>query len=459
MAFEVVMPRLGWTMEVGTLVEWKKKDGETVQAGEILFSVESDKALTEVEALESGILRIPPNSPPPGEQAPVGALLAYLVQPGEPPPFDAHGDLVRSTADDLATAASPSPSVHAQAGSAVQRSDGAAPYASPRARRAATELGVDWTTLKGSGRAGRIVERDVRQAAAHARPAVEIRVSPLARRRADETGIDLEQLASRMPGRRITQQDVEVALRQQTVAEPAMTAADRLEFEPLSSTRREIRDRMVAATQTAAAVTLLSDADATELVTLRGRMVSVALENGRLRPPTYNDLLIRLVACALLEHPDLNSSLKEDTLVRHADVHIGLAVDTPRGLLVPVIRNAHQRGIWEIAEESARLISEARLGSIASEDIRGSTFTITNLGGLEVDAFTPILNLPECAILGVGKIALRPAVDTSGQRVVPRQTVTLSLTFDHRVVDGAPAARFLKRLKHFIEEPLSWLAS
>jgi pyruvate dehydrogenase E2 component (dihydrolipoamide acetyltransferase) len=167
-----------------------------------------------------------------------------------------------------------------------------------------------------------------------------------------------------------------------------------------------------------------------------------------------------LVACALLEFPDLNTSFGEDdTLIRHLDVHVGLAVDTARGLLVPVIRDAQKKGLWAIAEESAQLVEKARSGGLGPDALRGSTFTITNLGALDVDAFTPIINLPECAVLGVGKIALRPVVDASGERLVPRQTVTLSLTFDHRMVDGAPAARFLRMIKRFVEEPLLWLAS
>ena len=169
--------------------------------------------------------------------------------------------------------------------------------------------------------------------------------------------------------------------------------------------------------------------------------------------------MVKLVASALLEYPDLNSSLEGDTIVRHLDVHVGLAVDTARGLLVPVIRDAHLKGVWAIAKESARLVEQVRSGKAAPGDLHGGTFTITNLGSLDVDAFTPIINLPECAVLGIGKIALRPVVDPSGERLVPRQTVTLSLTFDHRVVDGAPAARFLQTIKRFAEEPLLWLAS
>lgn len=460
MAVEVVMPKMGWTMEFGTLVEWRRKDGEAVHAGDVIFTVESDKALAEVEALEGGILRIPPGSPPPGERVAVGGVLAYLVQPGEPTPFESGAHSTAATVGDR-TVAAPQPTLaHAPEGLAPRRSREGASAASPRARRVAAELGLDWSAFKGSGRTGRIVERDVMRAAARMAPQAETRVTPLARRLAEQAGVDLEQLANRISGRRITHEDVEAAVWQQaaSVARPTVPQTGRLEREPLSTMRRVVRDRMVEATRTAAAVTLMSEADASELVALRARLASIAQDSDRLRAPTYNDLFVRLVACALLDHPDLNSSLDGDTLILHPDVHIGLAVDIARGLLVPVVRDAHRKGIWEIAEESARLIDQASSGSIAPEDLRGGTFTITNLGGLEVDAFTPILNLPESAILGVGKIALRPVVDVSGERIVPRHTVTLSLTFDHRVVDGAPAARFLKRIRQYVEEPLLWLA-
>jgi pyruvate dehydrogenase E2 component (dihydrolipoamide acetyltransferase) len=179
----------------------------------------------------------------------------------------------------------------------------------------------------------------------------------------------------------------------------------------------------------------------------------MAQDTPKRQPPTYNDLMIVLVARALMEHPDLNSSLEGDAIVRHGDVHMGLAVDTPRGLLVPVIRDAQKKDVWQIAEESVALVDRARSGTIPADQLHGGTFTITNLGGLDIIAFTPILNLPECAILGVGRIALQPVVDASGERIVPRHMVTLSLTFDHRVVDGAPAARFLQRTKRLIEKP------
>jgi pyruvate dehydrogenase E2 component (dihydrolipoamide acetyltransferase) len=226
---------------------------------------------------------------------------------------------------------------------------------------------------------------------------------------------------------------------------------------PISGVRRIIATRMAESVHTAATVTLTTEADATELALLRGR-VAADMAGTELAVPSYTDLLVRLVAIALLEHPGLNASLEGDRIVQHTAVHVGIAVDTDRGLLVPVVRDAHTKSVQQIASASAQLIAQARAGKAAPGDLRGGTFTITNLGMYDIDAFTPIINLPECAILGVGRIVARPVViDEQTEMVAVRKMMALSLSFDHRLVDGAPAARFLKRVKHFVERPYAWL--
>jgi pyruvate dehydrogenase E2 component (dihydrolipoamide acetyltransferase) len=225
----------------------------------------------------------------------------------------------------------------------------------------------------------------------------------------------------------------------------------------MSGIRRITAARMAESAHTTAPVTLTTEADATELVRLRSQ-ISADLAGANLQAPSYNDLLARLVALALLEHPALNATLADDRIVQHVAVHIGIAVDTERGLLVPVVRDTHSKSVQQIAAESARLIERARAGAAAADELRGSTFTISNLGMYGIDAFTPIVNLPECAILGVGRIVARPVVvDEQAETVAVRKMMALSLTFDHRVVDGAPAARFLKRVKQFVEHPYVWL--
>lgn len=434
MATEIVMPKLGWTMEEGVLAEWIKKDGEPVHVGEILFTVESDKALQEVEAFDEGILRIPPDSPPIGSTVKVGGVLAFIVQPGERAPFEQAGpsqskapmgvspaplQASRAVAAPASSESSPevvsAPSVPMSPAAGVRPSEARTPMhepsISPRARRIAGELGIDWTTLTGSGRTGRIVERDVQAAAARSSP-----VMPLA------------------------------------------VGASTVKRTPVSSMRRRIAENMANAAHTAAPVTLTTEADATELVRMRQQLKSDQSAN-RQPIPTFTDLFARLAAHALGEHPLLNSRLEGDEIVTEPSVNIGLAVDTERGLVVPVVRDVQTKTLRQVATESQQLIERTRSGKLTSNEMRGSTFTITNLGMYEIDAFTPIINLPESAILGLGRIVRKQVVIDEHDRVAVRQMMVLSLTFDHRLVDGAPAARFLQRIKQLVEQPYLWLVT
>jgi pyruvate dehydrogenase E2 component (dihydrolipoamide acetyltransferase) len=448
LANEVVMPRLGWTMEVGRVVEWLKRDGDAVEAGDFIFAVESDKAITEVEALDTGILRIPPDSPEIGEEVPVGGKLAFIVAPGEPAPFET---ATATNGHHTEIQAEPVMSANAAESVAVagRRRLSGEPAISPRARRAAQRLGVDWTVLVGSGSTGRIVERDV--LAAGPAPA-RFRASPDVRRLASEQGVDLESLSVDHPHGRITRSAVRAA------APPAQSvhAADG-HGTPMTALRRTIGQRLAESAHTVAPVTLTTEADATELATVRGHL-KADLAGGNEPVPSFTDLLARLTALALVQHPDLNASISETHIVRHGAVHLGIAVDTERGLLVPVVRDAHRKSVQQIAVESARLIAQTRDGSISADDLRDGTFTITNLGMYDIDAFTPIINLPECAVLGIGRLNPRPVViDEAMETIAVRKMMALSLTFDHRLVDGAPAARFLQQLKQMIERPYTWL--
>jgi len=360
MPFEVVLPRLGWNMETGRLGEWLKKDGEHVEAGELLFTVEGDKATQEVEALDSGILRIPPDSPPPGKEVPVGTLLGYLVEPGEALPFaapsapasESANQRISESANQRTSEPPPIPNTQYPI---------SAPTISPRARRVAGELGVDWTGLKGSGRTGRIVERDVRQAVERAplAPQPAVFVSPLARRLADELGVDVDALAARMPGKRIERADIEAAAREAAAAAPVAPAplppsvpapvpavpAPLGAVLPITTVRRTIADRLATSAHTVAPVTLTTEADATELVRLRKQLK----DDGSLPVPSYNDLLAKLVAQALTEHPMVNAHFEGDTIVQAAAVNVGVAVDTERGLLVPVLRDVQTKSLRQIA--------------------------------------------------------------------------------------------------------------
>jgi pyruvate dehydrogenase E2 component (dihydrolipoamide acetyltransferase) len=403
MAVPVTVPRLGWTMEQGVFVGWRKQAGEEVRPGETLFELEGDKAAQEIEALDGGFLHVPADAPRPGQTVAVGAVLGYLLAAGESPPETA----VSARPADVAVAVDRAPAAVPAVSAAPTDPPRARPASSPRARRVARELGIDWQHLRGSGRRGRIRERDVRAAAAHlGRPGA---ASP----------------AAPTPGGRVL---------------------------PITPARRVIAERLVAAAH-AAAVTLTTRADATNLVNLREQFKAAA--GASVAVPAYTDFLVKLTAAALGEHPLLNAAWTEDGIVLSDAVHIAIAVDSDAGLVAPVVRDVGALSLREVAARSRELIGLARACRLTAEQMQGGTFTITNLGMYGVDAFTPLLNPPQCAILGLGRIQREPVV--VDERVVPRHMLTLSLTFDHRVVDGAPAARFLDAVRRSVEQPGPWL--
>lgn len=410
MAFEITVPRLGWSMEEGTFLGWLKQEGEYVAVGESLFTLESEKASQEVEAVDSGILRIAPDAPAAGTVILVGALLGYLVEEGETALFQAPS---------AAQIEPPEPAAlpvvdNARVLPAVPALENAFRI-SPRAARTALALGIDLRKLRGTGRTKRIRERDVLAAAASTD-----RPDPV-------TPAPVEPAHSNLPGH----------------------------TKPMSATRRTIARRMSAGIQQAAPVTLNSRADATQLVLIREKLKAAAWPGEPV--PSFNDMLVKLAAAALQEHPLLTAQWREETLFFPDHINIAIAVDVDAGLLAPVIQNVPSLNLTEVAEASRALIAAARANRLSGELLQGGTFTITNLGSLGIEAFTPIINLPQCAILGVGRIAFE-AVVVAGQ-IVPRQMVTLSLTFDHRIVDGAPAGRFLETLRHHIESPAYLLES
>jgi pyruvate dehydrogenase E2 component (dihydrolipoamide acetyltransferase) len=445
MITEVILPKLGQTMEEGTVVEWFKEEGEPVSRGDMLFSVESDKAVLEVEATTRGFLR--KILVPAGETVPVLTPVALITREADEP-LDAYEGAVTAETGQPASV-SPGPTATAPAPARTEVPTAGRIFASPRARKTAREKGVELLQVRGTGPDGRIVEQDVQDYAETM--AAGPKATPVAVRTAEALGVDLAKVAGTGPRGRITKADVEVALAAALPApEPAQAPA--IEQVPMTGLRRIIAERMAASDQATARVTLVTEADATTFVEARTQLAaSVAEEWGF--APGYNDLLGLIVARALAEFPYMNARLSEDgsAIDRVSTINLGMAVDTERGLLVPVIRNADQMGLRTFGVEFRRLMDQARAGKSLPDDLTGGTFTITNLGMYDVDAFTPIINLPEAAILGVGRIQAK-AVVREGE-IVARQMWTLSLTFDHRLVDGAPAARFLQRIKQLVENP------
>jgi pyruvate dehydrogenase E2 component (dihydrolipoamide acetyltransferase) len=332
------------------------------------------------------------------------------------------------------------------------------PAAAPSVRRQARELGVELSGIEGTGPGGRILSADVERASSErsrGEPAKRSNVaavaSPRAKRVAAELGIDWTRLSGTGAGGRIREQDVRAAAVQRT--SPANERSERRH--PLSSRRRVIARRMLASRQQTVPVTLTTRADATNLVELRERYKSMG---GATLIPSYQDIIIKIVAEVLKRHRLLAARLDENAIVFPADeeLHVGMAVDTDEGLLVPVLQNVGSTSLIQVAAQSRSLIERARAGTLAVADMQGAVFTITNLGAYGIDAFTPIINAPESAILGLGAIRREPVVLDDGQ-IVARSQLTLSLTFDHRIVDGAPAARFLQTLVAAIANSTPWL--
>ena len=414
------MPQLGLTMESGTVIEWFREEGDEVIAGEPLFVVEMDKSSVEVEAQANGILHILPDLV--GEELPVGTVIGHIEGHKE-------ATVGRQFTEDVADAVS---------------------AAEPEGPPAETQEPVE---PSGPSTWSMVMPNQVLPLSPSTQAtAMPGRVLPssTATRREEPP----KQVEPSSPGRwaRVTSNQALPPAPAWSGVQPStaqVTASARPT--PMQHVRKVIADRMATSAHTTAPVTLTIEADATQLVQLR-KQLKARLEGGGEPVPTFNDILVVLVGRALVEHPALNATLTDEGITQHPTVHVGLAVDTPRGLLVPVIRDVPDKRLLGVAAESRLLVEQALSGQITPDDLRGGTFTITNLGMYGVETFTPIINLPECAIVGVGSIRPRPVVTDAGQ-LVARETVWLSLTFDHRLVDGGPAARFLQRVKELIEQP------
>lgn len=489
MPHAIQIPRLGWSMEQGTFVGWLKKSGEQVHPGDALFTLEGEKAIQEIEAVDAGTLHFDANNPTAGDIVSVGAVIGYLLGVGEtappiPPRPTAPTPLPQAQSAPRPSASSLQ-SLPPQRPSDSPRTGAVAPPASPAVRRLARQLGVDLTPFD---TVGRISEADVCRRyllsrgellsnVGEAKPlpravpvgrgaVVPLRsrdlpaISPRAARTAAKFGVDWTQLSGSGSQGRIRERDVLAAVDDSLPTSFTTPSARRTI--PITPLRRTIADRMVASLRQTAPVTLTSEIDVSSLIDFRER-----LKRSSESPiPSITDAFVKLAATALRKHPALNARWRDDAIELFDEVHIGIAVDTNEGLLVPVVRDAHQRTVFEIARQSRDLIEKARVRRITAEDLQGGTFTITNLGSLGIDAFTPIINFPETAILGLGRIQTRSglAVDgpTSQSHSPSSQVMTLSLTFDHRILDGALAARFLQSLaqlaavdSHLLFEPPS----
>ena len=449
---EVIMPKLGLTMETGVIEKWHKKEGDKVEAGEVLFEVMTDKVSLEVEAYNSGIVRKIIRAE--GEEVPVTEVIAYIGPADEAIPEASAGKI--TTPETLEAKDTISAKIKI----------------SPLARNIAENKGIDISKIIGTGPGGRIVKEDVeaylpKPAAVGGTEITErLKISPLAKAIAKEMGIDYlkEPIIGTGPGGRIVKEDITAfaeklkssagAPRTATSATPSIAipgAAVKIKSStPLKGMRKLIAERMFYSSQNIPHIILTSVMDVDALIALREKIKDKvsAVYNTKI---TYTDFIIKACATVLAEQPNVNSSLVNETQIVYEDINVGLAVAIQSGLIVPTIYNADKLSVFEIAKRRAELVEKAKQGKLTMEEITNGTFTISNLGMFGVRIFTAIINPPQGAILMVGEVYKAPAF--VGDRIEPKQFMEISVAVDHRIIDGANGARYLQRLKEIIENP------
>ncbi|WP_372845649.1 dihydrolipoamide acetyltransferase family protein [Pontiella sp.] len=434
MATEVLMPRQGQSVESCIIIEWKVNEGDVVTEGQALCEVETDKATFEVEATASGtVLGI---FYPAEADVEVLKVIAAIGEPGEDisamrPTDDAAPAPAAAPVEQKAEAA-PAPVAAPVAATAPA---GSATGVSPRAKNLAAKKGVDPTTLAGSGPNGRVIERDV--AAAQA-------ITPAAAAKAAAEGLPIPSTGTGMGGR-ITAADL-MAVAPEAVGEAvaAMDFPGAVKEIPVKGVRKVVAGRMMASLQNTAQLTLNTSAEARSVLGYRAKCKAAPEESG-VGGITINDVVLYATVKTLGEFPELNAHMLGNKIVEYGNVHLGLAVDTPRGLMVPVIRYANLMSLKQLSAEAKRLAKACIAGTVDPDALTGGTFTVTNLGAMGIESFTPVLNAPEVGILGVCAVQPKPVMKGSEVEFVPH--MGLSLTFDHCAADGAPAARFLVSLK------------
>ncbi len=444
MAKVVVMPKMGLTMTEGTVSKWLKKIGDEIKEGEPFFEAETDKLTNTIEATASGVVRH--FFVEEGTTVPVLEKVAIIAEAGED---------ISALLGDAAPAAAAAPEAApaaAPAAAAPVRAPGERIVAAPAAKKLAKELGIDLALVPGTGPNGRITLDDVKNwKPAPAAPAAEEepkkKASPLAAAVAKDLGIDLEQVQAKD---RVLAEDILRFLENTREKAEEKEEAPREELVPMNGMRKAIARNMLNSVQTSPTVTMNLSVDMSAMKAYREQLKSQEIK------VSYTDLLVKFVSKALLEYPLVNCSVEDNKIRYKHYVNMGVAVALDNGLLVPNIPDSDKKSLTEISAEVKELAKQAREGSLPMDRLKGGTFTITNLGMYGVESFTPIINQPEVAILGVTTIEDRAVV--RGGEIVIRPMMTLSLTVDHRVIDGSVGASFLQRVKNLLENPALMLA-
>jgi pyruvate dehydrogenase E2 component (dihydrolipoamide acetyltransferase) len=428
MPTEVILPKLEMAQESATIIEWLKEEGDLVEKGEPLLMMETDKVTFELESPGSGVLAVVQGEL--GVDIPVATIIAYLLQPGEEVPV---GQVPPTPVSDSVTASS----VHLNA--------------SPVARKLASEHDTDLSQVTGSGPRGQITKEDVEAAISalaqpdRVAPAGKVRASPAARRLARERDLDMAQIMGSGPRGQVTKEDVLAFSATRQPSGPVIK-----ESVPLKGIRRRIAERMTSSFQNAPHLSVSVRADMSQLETMRSQMNEEGVEHGAPHI-SLTAMITKVVATVIERHPWLNSTIDGEQIQIFDEINIGVAVAIEAGLIVPVVRNVNLKNVVEIAGDINDLANRAREGSLTLSDVSQGTFTISNLGPFGIDQFTAIINPPQAAILALG--ATRPTVlaDENGG-IVTHPTAWMTLSADHRIVDGAVAAQFLTDLQESVED-------
>lgn len=424
MAVEIFMPKLGMSMKEGTVVEWLKKKGDKVKKGESVVVISSDKIETDIEAPQDGVLlEILVEQ---DETVEVGKVIGYIGQEGEEA-----GDQSNEAPQEIPQQAMQEVAVSVgtiEPKAILRQTSRHMLRVSPAARKLAREAGIDLSNIKGSGPKGRITKADV------------------------EKAIQLKQ-ASLQP---VSEKQMIEETGQITIAETSQITTEQkgVTVKPVTGMRKVIATRMFASLQQTAQLTIHMKVDVTELLELQKKLREELQDEPDIKL-TITDFIARATVLALCAHKQMNSLYQNGNIHTYDSVHLGIAVALENGLVVPVIPYAEKLSLKEISKKIKELSVRAREGKLSSEEMKGSTFTITSLGAYGVEFFTPVLNPPEVGILGVGTVTDTPVF--VGDAIQKRKILPLSLTFDHQVIDGAPASQFLTTIKNYLEKPYKML--
>lgn len=436
MAIKILMPKISFIVTEGTIIEWLKKPGDPVVKGEPLLVIESEKSTLEVESPGAG--RLSDQLAPPETTVPVTTTIGYILEPGETEAPPLNLDQPEAAAE----ASSPPP-----AKPEPPKKKKGPVRASPAARRKAREAGIELAEVSGSGPGGRIIEEDVAaylaaQEASAPPPAV--RATPVARKLAAERAVDLSEVQGSGSGGRVTRSDLERL-------SPASLPFEEVE---LNNIQRVAAERMALSFGAAPHFYLSVQVDMSQVVAMRQSLLASVEAKTGLRL-SYTDIMLAAVGRALRQNLALNTAYEEGRLKRYRDINLGMAVDTPRGLVVAVIPQGDSLSLADLTRQRAGLVERAKNNRLTPEDMSGGTFTVSNLGMFGVDLFNAIINPPQAAILAVGQIAKRAVVVEDELAIRPTAWFTLSV--DHRATDGATAARFLQDMRYYLTSPYQML--